>query len=207
MARSSDSFFLMAILKDKTFQAREIRRVLLLSLMYLVITTAMLGIFYYQIIGNLVDGIAPLFFVSEDMQLVNEAVPAVSSVLAKWIGAMMLVNIVVTIALGIYITRKLGHPLLAIKRTLREVGNGNLDVRLRESDNKEFGEISSALTEAMASVREQISAAKLEINQANEAAQQPNQDKERSDQALKNCKLALDYFQVDQAANDQSKAA
>ena len=40
MARSSDSFFLLALIKDKTFQAREIRRVIAFATLYLVITTA-----------------------------------------------------------------------------------------------------------------------------------------------------------------------
>jgi len=210
MARSSDLVFPLSILKDKTFQAREIRRVLALSMMYLLITTAMLGLFYHQMIGNLVEGVAPLFFVSEDMQLANEAVPSISAVLAKWVISMMLVNLLVTVILGVYITRKLGHPLLAIKRTLREIGNGNLDVKLRASDNKEFGEISSELTMAMRSIREQIAAAKQEINQADEHLQAGDSSKDSEvdrDQAVRNCKMALDYFQVDSSESSNTKAA
>ncbi len=207
MSRSSDSFFLLAILRDKSFQAREIRRVMKLSTLYLVITTILLGVFYQQILGQLVEGVSPLFFVSEDMQLVNEAVPAVASLLGKWIAIMLVVNLFVTAALGVYITRKLGHPLMAIKRTLREIGAGNLDVRLRASDSKEFGEIASELTTAMRSVREQISAAKVEINQADQLTNQPETRSEDIDKALRNCKLALDYFQVDGIDSNGSEAA
>lgn len=210
MARSSDSNFLLAILRDKTFQAREIRRVLAIATLYLVVTTLMMGVIYHQMIGSLVEGVAPLFFVSEDMQLVNEAVPSLSAVLAKWIISMMLVNLLVTVVLGIYITRKLGQPLLAIKRTLREIGNGNLDVRLRESDKNEFGEISGELSSAMRSIREQISAAKEEISSAEEHIQPSNSDAEDQNnvnQALRNCKMALDFFQVDDNDNQQDRAA
>lgn len=210
MSRSSDSIFPLSILRDKTFQAREIRRVLFLATMYLVITTVLLGVFYYQIIGDLVEGVAPLFFVSEDMQLVNEAIPSMTAVIAKWVVSMMVINLLVTVCLGIYITRKLGHPLLAIKRTLREIGNGNLDVRLRASDNREFGEISSELTAAMRSIREQISAAKQEIEQAEEHCQTPedgDNNEQHVDQAVRNCKMALDYFQVDSSESTNSKAA
>lgn len=210
MARSSDRSFPFSIIYDKTFQAREIRRVLALSMIYLVVTTIMLGLFYHQMIGNLVEGVAPLFFVSEDMQLVNEAVPSLAAVIGKWVVSMMLVNLLVTVVLGIYITRKLGHPLLAIKRTLREIGNGNLDVRLRASDNREFGEISSELTAAMRSIREQISAAKQEIQQADEhvqAADSSEHDEHELDQAVRNCKMALDYFQVDSSDGPDTKAA
>ncbi len=197
MSRSSDSNFLLALLRDKTFQAREIRRVVGLSFIYLVATTAILGFFYHQMLGNLLDGMAPLFFVSEDMQLVNEAVPSLSTLLGKWIIAMMVLNALITVCLGIYITRRLGHPLMAIKRTLREIGAGNLDVRLRASDSKDFGEIAHELTAAMRLVREQIAAAKQQIDSADELVNQPEPRSESVDAALRNCKLALDYFQVD----------
>ena len=51
MARSSDSFFLLALLKDKTFQAREIRRVIAFATLYLVITTVMLAAMYNQMLS------------------------------------------------------------------------------------------------------------------------------------------------------------
>ncbi len=201
MARSSDSFFLLSIFKDKTFQAREIRRVMALSAIYLVITSVLLGVFYHQILNGLVAGQAPLLFASEDMRLIAESVPGVTTLLSKWILAMLVVNVLLTATLAIYITRKLGHPLLAIKRTLREIGEGNLDVRLRESDKGEFGEIADELTNAVSSIREQISAAKSEIAQVED-------DKDNStDNALRNAKMALDYFQVDSADSNESKAA
>jgi len=210
MARSSDSNFPLSILKDRTFQAGEIRRVLTFATLYLVITTVLMGLFYHQMLSSLVEGVAPLFFVSEDMALVNEAVPSLTSVLGKWVISMMLINLFVTVVLGIYITRKLGQPLLAIKRTLREIGDGNLDVRLRASDNREFGEISGELTAAMRSIREQIAAAKQEIQQADEQISQPDTSETREvnvDQAVRNCKMALDYFRVESGEFNHNNAA
>jgi len=210
MARSSDSLFPLSILKDRTFQAGEIRRVLAFATLYLVITTVLMGLFYHQMLASLVEGVAPLFFVSEDMALVNEAVPSLTAVLGKWIISMLLINLFVTMAIGIYITRKLGQPLLAIKRTLREIGNGNLDVRLRSSDNREFGEISGELTAAMRSIREQIAAAKQEIDHADEQISQPDANEASDvnvDQAVRNCKMALDYFHVENSDINQNSAA
>ncbi|NND89743.1 MAG: methyl-accepting chemotaxis protein [Granulosicoccus sp.] len=209
MARSSDSNFILSLLGDKTFQAREIRRVVMLTFIYLAITTVLVGVFYHRMLGTLLEGMAPLLFVSEDMALANEALPTLSAVLGKWLVAMLLINALITITLSIYITRKLGHPILAIKRTLREIGDGNLDVQLRASDNREFGEIASELTAAMRTVREHVSAAKSGISQvadidatATNAAQ--------INQALSECKKALDYFQVERprdADGDDSAAA
>ena len=206
-ARSSDSGFLLSIFSDKTFQAREIRRVVMLSTLYLLVTTALLGVFYYQLLGNLVEGVAPMLFVSEDVQLVNDAVPGLQAMLTKWVLAMLAINVVLTMALGVYITRRLGHPLLAIKRSLREIGQGNLDVRLRAGDSKDFGELADELMNAQAAIREQIAAAKAEVAQV----EQPEISGEELTQAMRSCKLALDYFQVDgqsdSAANDAADRA
>ncbi len=207
MARSSDSNFLLAIIRDKTFQAREIRRVIALSFVYLAITTALVGVFYYQMLGSLLEGMAPLLFVSEDMALANEAVPALSAVLGKWLIAMLVVNMLITVAVSIYITRRLGHPILAIKRTLREIGNGNLDVQLRATDSRDFGEITSELTVALHSIREQISAAKAGIKEVENIEITPDNNEDLNI-ALNECRSALDFFQVDSDPSiDTSKAA
>ena len=110
MARSSDSFFLLAILKDKTFQAREIRRVIAFASLYLVITTVMLAVMYNQMLGQLVSGNSPMLFVSEDMSLLNEQIPSLGSVLGRWIVMMMVINVVVTTMISMFIIRKLGAP-------------------------------------------------------------------------------------------------
>lgn len=198
MARSSDSNFLISLLRDKTFQAREIRRVIILSLVYLTVTTALIAVFYHYMIDALLQGDAPLLFVSEDIALANEALPTLATVLGKWMLAMLGINVLITTALAIYITRKLGHPILAIKRALREIGNGNLDVRLRASDKSEFGEISYELGEAMHSVRTQIAAAKQSMDTITTLKSEPStaSNEEDVDGALNNCRSALDFFQV-----------
>ena len=199
MTRSSDSNFLFALLRDKTFQAREIRRVIMLSLLYLAITTALIGVFYHQILNRLLEGTAPLLFVSEDIALVDEAMPAMGAVLGQWMLIMVGVNVLITCALAVFITRKLGHPILAIKRALREIGNGNLDVRLRSTDNTEFGEIATELTIAMHTVKSQIHAAQESVAEMAKLQEQTlSQARENNvDAALSQCRSALDFFQID----------
>lgn len=208
MARSSDSNFILAILRDKTFQAREIRRVVVLTFVYLLVTTVLVGVFYHQMLGRLIEGMAPLLFVSEDMALANEALPSLSDVLSKWLVAMLVINAAITVALSIFITRRLGHPILAIRRSLREIGDGNLDVRLRASDKSEFGEIAGELTAAMRSVREQIQAAKSGIAQVGDLDSAAT-NADTINTALQECRTALDYFQVDRpsGSDDESDAA
>jgi methyl-accepting chemotaxis protein len=207
MARSSDSGFIGSIFRDKTFQAREIRRVLLLTCVYLTVTTVLVGLFYHQILGQILEGASPLLFVSEDMALANEAVPTLSAVLGKWLIAMLVVNALVTICLATYITRKLGHPLLAIKRALRQIGEGRLDVRLRAADDNEFGDIAKELTTAVQSIREQIAAAKSGIDQVGNVAE-TSTDATELNTAINDCRHALDYFQMDiDESIDSNKAA
>ena len=195
MARSSDLPFPLSVLSDRSFQAAEIRRVIALSALYLGITTALIGLFYARLLDALLDGAAPLLFVSEDARLAAEAVPALGEVLGRWMLVMLAVNVVVTALLGLFITRRLGRPILALKRTLREIGAGNLDVRLRASDSRDFGEIASELTAAMRSVREQVAAAKSGIEQV--TASSADTDAEHRERALAECRSALDWFQVD----------
>ena len=206
MARSSDSGFLGSIFRDKTFQAREIRRVLLLTCVYLGVTTVMVGIFYNQMLGRILEGAAPLLFVSEDMALANEVVPTLSSVLGNWLIAMLVVNALITVSLAVYITRKLGHPLLAIKRALRQIGEGRLDVRLRAADDNEFGDIAKELTNAVHSIREQIAAAKSGIEQVGTVAETSTDATELST-AINDCRHALDYFQMDIDESIEKKKA
>ncbi|MFK8075629.1 MAG: hypothetical protein AB8B84_03515 [Granulosicoccus sp.] len=206
MERSSDFGFLGSLLRDKSFQAREIRRVLKLSLMYLAVTTVMVGVFYHQMLGQILAGVSPLLFVSEDMALANEAVPTLTAVLGKWLTAMLVVNVIVTVCLSVYITRKLGQPILAIKRSLRQIGDGRLDVRLRADDNRDFGDIAHELTAAARSIREQIAAAKSGIEQVSSVEQNGTSPQELND-AINDCRHALDFFQVDIEESMQDKKA
>jgi len=200
MARSSDSMFLLSLLRDKTFQAREIRRVIMLSLLYLAVTTALVGVFYHFMLGRLLDGMAPLLFVSEDIALANDALPSMTTVLSQWMLIMLGVNTVITVCVAIFITRKLGQPILAIKRALREVGNGELHVRLRSSDRGEFGEIVAELATAMHSVRTQIALAKEGIAEADSLNNKPSQETQFApeiDLGLDKCRSALEFFQLE----------
>lgn len=200
MARSSDSFFLLALIKDKTFQAREIRRVIAFATMYLVLTTVLLGIFYNQMLGQLVSGASPMLFVSEDMQMINEQIPSLSSVLGTWILVMMAVNVVVTCLISMYIVRKLGQPLLAVKRALRELGDGKLNVRLRADDKGEFEDVVEAVDRAVASINKQITAAKTSFERVEQIGSSKAANSEQLEASLTDCKMALDYFIV--ADND-----
>jgi len=206
MARSSDLSFFMAILRDKSFQAREIRRVIVLATLYLIITTVLLGIFYHVLLGKLVSGSTPLFFVSEDMQRFNEVMPGLAAVLGRWITVMLVVNVIMTIGISIYITRKLGQPILAIKRALRDIGNGDLNVRLRETDDREFSDISIALNNAMTQIRMHILTAKQEFSvlqkMQNDSA--ANDAENKLDTAVDNCVAALDFFTVHESEEDDA---
>lgn len=202
MARSSDSAFPLSLLNDKTFQASEIRRVITLSLIYLAVTTLMVGLFYYQLLGSLIEGVAPMLYVAEDAAMINEAIPALGDVLGKWVLGMLAVNTLITICIGIFITKRLGQPIMAIKRSLREIGAGNLDVRLRDTDSRDFGEISREVNLAMRTVRSKVAEAKQGIEKA---AVTDSGSQEDVIKAIETCRAALDYFQVETDASLQNQ--
>lgn len=203
MARSSDAVFPMSLVRDKTFQVRQIRRVLYLTLFFIVQSTLVLGIFYYSFLGKLVEGNAPLLFASEDMGAMSDAVPSLGSVLGQWLVVMLLINAIITTVISVYIVRRLGNPILAIKRALNEIGDGNLEVRLRENDSVEFGELCSALNRALDQVHDKISTARELTRVIEGLDDQPKPDDNTVVAALSECRDVLSYFDKKPAMNDE----
>lgn len=205
MARSSDAAFPLSLIRDKAFQMRQIRRVLLLTLFFIVQSTLVLGIFYHTFLGNLVAGNAPLLFASEDMGAMADVVPPLGTVLSQWMVAMLLINAVITTGIAVYILRKLGNPLLAIKRALNEIGDGNLSVRLRVNDSREFGELCEALNRALDQVHGKISEARELTRVIESLEDQPTPDDKDVLKAMTECRDVLSYFDQKPAENDDSQ--
>lgn len=202
MARSSDAAFPLSLIRDKSFQLRQIRRVLLLTLFFIVQSTLVLGIFYYTLLGRLVEGNAPLLFASEDMGAMAEAIPSLTTVLGQWLMVMLLVNAVISAGIAVYIMRRLGNPILAIRRALNEIGSGNLEVRLRDHDSREFGELCEALNRALEQVHGKVSEARNLTRIVDSLADQPTPDEEQVFKAMTECRDVLSYFDQGSAQND-----
>lgn len=207
MARSSDAIFPLSLVRDKTFQMRQIRRVLWLTLFFVVQSTIILGVFYHYLLGELVAGTAPLLFASEDLQLLSESVPSTKEVMMRWVLIMLAINALITCAIGVYIMRKLGNPLLAIRRALNEMGDGNLNVRLRSGDAREFADVSEALNRALETIQSKVEEARQETRILETLEQQPRPDAQEVEQALTNCRDVLNFFNQGKVADDQRPAA
>ncbi len=192
MARASDHNFLLALLRDQTFQAREIRRVLVFTSLYVALTTVLLGFFYHYMLGSMVQGVSPLMFVSEDMQSVDENVPGMGAMLGKWLLLMLLINLVVTLGAGIYIVRKLGAPIMAMRRVIREIGDGNFAVKVRKDKDSEFSEVFNTLAEAS----DKLS---LQLSKANAALDIESEDIAALKNAIDESRDALAYFKTEQS--------
>ena len=128
------------------------------------------------------------------MNMLNEQIPSMASVLGRWIVMMLIVNVIVTSCISMYIIRKLGQPILAVKRALNEIGEGNLNVRLRANDDKEFAEVAQALQSAVVSINRQIAEAKGEMANLQELQKQPAANADQVTESLQNCSNALDFF-------------
>ena len=201
MARSSDAAFPLSLIRDKVFQLRQIRRVMLLTVFFIAQSTLVLGIFYHTFLGNLVAGNAPLMFASEDLGTMAEAVPPLSTVLGQWLIVMLALNAIVTTAIAVYILRKLGNPILAIKRALNEIGDGNLNVRLRVNDSREFSELCEALNRALEQVHGKINEAR-ELTRIIDDQPEPSEQNLRK--AVTEFRDVLSFFDDKPAGNDDS---
>ena len=206
MARSSDAAFPLSLVRDKAFQIRQIRRVLLLTVFFIVQSTLVLGVFYHVFLGKLVEGNAPLLFASEDMGAMSEAIPSIGTVLGQWLVVMLVVNAVVTTAVAVYILRRLGNPILAIRRALNEIGDGNLEVRLRVNDSREFGELCEALNRALEQVQAKIGEARAITRVIETLDDQPLPDDVDVVKAMTECRDVLSYFDQQTAENDEQQA-
>ncbi len=197
MARSSDSSFPLSLLRDKTFQFQQVKRVMWLTLLFIVQSTLLLGVFYYFLLGDIVDGTAPLLFTSEDMAMLNEQIPSVSTVLGQWLVAMLLINAVSTTVIAVYVVRKLGNPILAMHRALNEIGDGNLSVRLRHDDSREFSDLCEAMNRATSRIQTHVEQAQEQTEILNELESQPRASPEEIREALQNCRNVLSFFRDD----------
>lgn len=204
MARSSDASFPMSLWRDKSFQLRQVRRVVLLTIFFIVQSTLILAVFYHAFLGNLVEGNAPILFASEDIGALSDTVPAMSTVLSRWLLVMLVINGLITGAIAVYIMRKLGSPILAIRRALNEIGDGNLHVRLRVGDSQEFSELSEALNRALERIHSKIDEALTLTKVIETLEDQPPPDEATVRDAMSRANEALRFFDHDGAAgNDE----
>jgi len=194
MARSSDAAFPLSLVRDKSFQLRQVRRLLLFTAFFIVQSTLLLGVFWHNLLGELVAGNAPLMFASEDMKSLAERVPSTQAVMGKWLSIMLVVNAVLAGALCVWILRRLGNPLLAMRRALNEIGDGNLDVRLRTGDSREFNELTVALNRALEEMQSRIHEAQQLTRVLDKLDEQPAPDDDTVRNALEECRDVLSWF-------------
>ena len=194
MARSSDAPFPLSLVRDRSFQMRQVRRVALLALLFTVQSTLLLGAFHHELLGRLVAGNAPLLFASEDIGSLAARVPGTGEAMGRWLAIMLGLNALVTIGIGTWIVRRLGSPILAMRRVLDEIGDGNLEVRLREGDASEFEELAGALNRALASVQAHVADARAATSVLDPVADQPLPDARELRAALERCRERLDWF-------------
>ena len=113
---------------------------------------------------------------------------------------MLCVNALSMLCIGIYLVRKLGNPILAIRRALDEIAAGNLNVRLRQGDANEFTELYVSLNEALEQVQQKVEAAREETRIVSPPATDQASDVDSRptvadvEQALMNCRNVLSFF-------------
>ena len=207
MARSTDARFPVSLWRDKAFQLKQVRRVLWLALFFVVQTTLLLGVFYHQWLGRLMAGNSPLLFASEELGLLADRVPSVSTAMGQWLLIMLAINAVVMLGLGIYILRRMANPQLALTRALNDIGDGHLEVRLRTGDQDEFHEVCEALNRALEKVQQHIDDARRQAAIIDTLDQQPYPDEQAMRDALRQCHASLAFFESPRAGDTDRPSA
>jgi len=138
------------------------------------------------------------------MARLNEQIPSVGTVMLRWLLVMLGLNALVTAVICIYIMRRLGSPILAIDRALNDIGDGNLNVRLRETDSGEFNELCVSLNRATAKIQSRIEAVREEVRVLESLDTQPAPSPEDVHNAVQNCRNVLSFFRADSKSGENA---
>jgi methyl-accepting chemotaxis protein len=93
---------------------------------------------------------------------------------------------------------------MAIRRALNEIGDGNLNVRLRSNDANEFSELCEALNRAMEQVQSKIGEARALTRVLDTLENQPPPEDAQVRKAMVECRDVLSYFDGAKAGNEDS---
>lgn len=190
---------------EKGFHLRQIRRLILLMIIMIFISTLCLGIFYSHILNILISGDMPAYFLPEDMLSIDAKLPGLQSTLLSWVLGMLCINVFITVILGVYITHKLGSPLYHFKCAAQAIGNGKLSTDIHLDKGDEFKDLAEGLNSAVARVQLMIMMVKENMQTLEQAT--AGTDSPEIKEAIQGCHEALDYFETVDPTTLQSKSS
>lgn len=188
-------FWSKADAAEKSFHARQLRRLFFLTVLVLLVYTIIFGVFYSYIVDKLLSSQIANDLLPEELMELSSIIPGVRETLIWSIIVIMLLNIVMTLIVGVIITHKLASPLYHFKMAAKKMGEGRLDVSIHLNRGDEFKDLAKDLNSAIARIQLMIMAVKENVLVLESELDLKHLDKRLKD-AIDGCHEALTYFET-----------
>ncbi|MEM7221033.1 MAG: HAMP domain-containing protein [Pseudomonadota bacterium] len=181
----------------RRFRSRQIRRLLWVSMISMVATTAIFAKFYGDLTSAFTGGDLPVFFLPEQMAELNESIPAFSQIMGEWAAFTLLLELGILFLTSAFITYRLATPLYRVNEAIREIGEGKLYTDIELGDGDEFQSLARNLNEAVAKVQLMIMTLEMDLGTLEGMASDNTEvDRELMRQTIENSREALSYFET-----------
>ena len=179
----------------KRFRNVQLRRLLITSLVCFGLSTAALLQTYNSLISVWVSEDLPVFFMPEEMEEIMDRLPTLSSMVMDWLGFVLLLNLILVVVAGGFITYRLAQPLLRVNKAIQDIGDGKLYTEINLGKGDDFEVLADSLNEAVTKIQLMVMTIDESLCEL-ETMEVTGEDTERFAQVVANSKLALEYFET-----------
>jgi len=182
---------------DKKFQSRFILRFCSLVVLASVIS----GVILY----SLSRGTVTTAFVNSRLSIVSTAHYIVPSLIVSSLVAIILIGIA-TAAVLMYLSHRIAGPLFNIQRSVREIGGGNLNQKIKLRSNDEMVKLADCFNEMTENLKIHLSGIKAKSDDLGEAinnlknkassSKQIQEELGKLSRQKEELDKAIDYFKV-----------
>jgi len=134
---------------ERNFRLRQMRRVLVLTLLSVAISTVALAFFYSHLLHLFSGGDLPLYFAPEELESMTQQIPGMQETMWMWLLILGGINAVVTIIASTFMTYKLGGPLYRLKADMYKIGSGDLRTHIQLRTGDEYQDVADSINESV----------------------------------------------------------
>lgn len=137
---------------EQDFKQRQLMWVLGFAVVYVVLSSLVLGAFYVQLLHAAVVGAPPLSFGLEDSLEMWNQLPGLRYAVTLWATALTGLSVFFATAVGLIWTHKTGGPIYRFKTALARLRDGQAVEKITLRRGDEFQDLAVALNETLESV-------------------------------------------------------
>jgi len=192
------------VLIEKAFRLRQMRRVLLLTLLSVLISTVALAFFYSHWLDLFSGGDLPLYFAPEELADMTRQIPGMQETMVMWLLILGGINAVVTMVASVFMTYTLGGPLYRLKADMQKIGDGDLMTHIQLRDGDEYQDMAESINDSVEQLRRAMQGIQSQVAKLHELHVE-GEEKEKLKQAIGNIETELDYFTLPDVEKDGSQ--